>query len=240
MKYIASCSGGKDSVAMVLKLVEQNYPLDCVVFIDLGMEFQSIYNVWNKLCSFLDTHNIPHKHIKIDFTYYATQKEVIERKDGSHLGYGWCGGICRWGTALKRQELQKFYKSFTDETIVEYVGIASDEKKRITVKRANTVKLYPLVHWGMTENDCLVYCYKHGYDWKENDVSLYDVLDRVSCFCCTNKNQAECKAMIEKLPEYWNRIKDLESRIGKPYKDIGCDNLVIKLKTSEINNIGDY
>lgn len=43
MKYIASCSGGKDSVAMVLGLIEKEFPLDCVVMVDLGKEFDCIY-----------------------------------------------------------------------------------------------------------------------------------------------------------------------------------------------------
>lgn len=43
MKYIASCSCGKDSLAMVLMLIEKQYPLDYVLFFDAGKEFKSIY-----------------------------------------------------------------------------------------------------------------------------------------------------------------------------------------------------
>ena len=42
MKYIASCSFGKDSLAMVLMLIERGLPLDEVAFYDTGMEFQAI------------------------------------------------------------------------------------------------------------------------------------------------------------------------------------------------------
>lgn len=45
MKYIASVSFGKDSLAMLLKLVENKMPLDEVVFYDTGMEFKAIYNI---------------------------------------------------------------------------------------------------------------------------------------------------------------------------------------------------
>lgn len=41
MKYVASVSFGKDSLAMLLKLIEFKYPLDEVVFYDTGMEFQA-------------------------------------------------------------------------------------------------------------------------------------------------------------------------------------------------------
>lgn len=49
MKYIASCSFGKDSLAMVLLLIEKEYPLDEVIFYDTEMEFQAIYNDRDKL-----------------------------------------------------------------------------------------------------------------------------------------------------------------------------------------------
>ena len=44
MKFIASISFGKDSLAMLLKLLELNYPLDEVVYFDIGVEFDSIRN----------------------------------------------------------------------------------------------------------------------------------------------------------------------------------------------------
>ncbi|GAI98610.1 unnamed protein product, partial [marine sediment metagenome] len=39
MKYIASFSGGKDSTAMLLRLIKEGWPLDEVVFFDTGWEF---------------------------------------------------------------------------------------------------------------------------------------------------------------------------------------------------------
>lgn len=49
MKYIASCSFGKDSLAMVLKILEENLLLDEVIFFDTGMEFDSIYRNRDKM-----------------------------------------------------------------------------------------------------------------------------------------------------------------------------------------------
>ena len=54
MNYtMASCSFGKDSLAMILRLIEENRPLDEVVFYDTGMEFQAIYNMRDKLLPLL-------------------------------------------------------------------------------------------------------------------------------------------------------------------------------------------
>ena len=53
MKYIASCSFGKDSLAMVLMLIERDLPLDEVAFYDTGMEFQAIYDLRDGVSSHL-------------------------------------------------------------------------------------------------------------------------------------------------------------------------------------------
>ena len=58
MKYIASVSFGKDSLAMLLLLIEKKCPLDEVVFYDTGMEFQAIYNIRDKILPILKENNI--------------------------------------------------------------------------------------------------------------------------------------------------------------------------------------
>ena len=47
-QIIASVSFGKDSLAMLLKLLELKYTIDEVVFVDTGMEFQAIYDMVKK------------------------------------------------------------------------------------------------------------------------------------------------------------------------------------------------
>lgn len=99
VKYIASCSFGKDSLAMVLLLLEKKYPLDEVIFFDTGMEFQAIYNNRDKLSDILSSNNIKFSVLKDkkSFEYNAFQREV-HKKDGTIVyGYDWCGGSRRWG-----------------------------------------------------------------------------------------------------------------------------------------------
>lgn len=79
-------------------------------------------------------------------------------------------------------------------------------------------KVHPLVEWGMTESDCLMYCRDNGFSWDENGVDLYDVLERVSCWCCCNKNRKELKNIYLYLPDYWEKLKYLQSRLDRPMK----------------------
>lgn len=228
VKYIASCSFGKDSLAMVIRLIEEQYPLDEVIFYDSGMEFKAIYHNKNKLSEILSDHNIQFTVLKDtqSFEFKAFEKEIHKRDGTISYGYDWCGGLRRWQTKCKTDSIKKYFKEkYVGEPIIEYIGVAYDEYPRLhksRVKRWNTAKIYPLVEWKMSESDCLNYCREHGWDWKENDIDLYDILDRVSCWCCSNKNQREIKNIIMYLPEYWNKIKDYENQCGVPYKGKGC------------------
>lgn len=214
MKYIASCSFGKDSLAMLLRLLEERAPLDEVIFYDTGVEFQAIYDTRDKVLPLLESHGVLYTelHPENPFLYDMLERPV---KGRDTTGYGWCGGLCRWGTANKRTAMDKHKRQYGDE-VVEYVGIAADETSRIKNK------VYPLVTWGMTEADCLHYCYSRGYEWLEDGgagiVRLYDILDRVSCWCCSNKNLKELKNIYRFLPDYWQKLRYLQFCQCRPLK----------------------
>ena len=215
MRYIASVSFGKDSLAMLLRLLEENKPLDEVVFYDTGMEFKAIYNIRDKIIKLLKQRNIKFTELKpkCEFCYKMIDKPVKAKNGTTHYGYSWCGGRCRWGTTEKLVALEKYCKG-----AVEYVGIAVDEPKRLEKERKGN-KQFPLAEWNMTEKDCLKYCYDKGYNWLEDGIDLYSILDRVSCWCCANKNLKELKNYYLYLPKYWQKLKDLQSRTDRPFKN---------------------
>ncbi len=215
VEYIASVSGGKDSIAMFEKILELGLPLHMVVFFDTGMEFGCIYhnmNIVKRKCikrgiKFLVLHP------KYEFRYQMIHQPIQGRKNGFHYGKGWCGGPCRWGTTQKTQSMGRYSKGKK-----EYLGIAYDEPKRLEKKRKG-VKVYLLADLRMTEKQCLEYARSKGYNWREGEYDLYDLLDRVSCWCCKNKNLKELRNYYWFLPKYWNRLRALEKSIGKPLKD---------------------
>lgn len=225
MKYIASCSFGKDSLAMILRIIKEQLPLDEVIFFDTGMEFDSIYKNRDKIRTILENKNIKYTELRSSnhFLFDMLVRPVKYRKKSIypyHYGYGWCGanGI-RWGTANKLSVIKRYYKrNYQSEEIFEYVGIAADEMERA---KQDCHKIYPLINWGMKECDCLQYCYDNGFNWNENGVELYEVLDRVSCWCCQNKNLKELKNMYMYLPQYWQKLRGLQSRIPEPMKGKG-------------------
>lgn len=222
MKFILSCSFGKDSLAMLLKILELGYPLDEVVYFDIGVEFDSIRKNAERMKPILADKGIEFTILepKEPFIYCMCEKTVAKRNGGTQKGYKWCGGCARWGTALKLDAIKKNNAKYGDEMIVEYVGVASDERQRINRERhGNRIKIYPLVEREMTEADCLEYCYDHGWHWSENGYELYDLLDRVSCKYCKNKNLKELRNIYHFMPEVWQELKDLQDKVKMPYKD---------------------
>lgn len=218
MKYVVSLSCGKDSLAMLLRLLEERKPITHVVFYDTGMEFECIYRILDILRPMLHSKGI-HLEILRPKTHFLEDmllKPVNVGKANEHYGYDWCGGVCRWRTANKIKAINEYLISLGE--YIQYIGIAIDEPNRI--KNENN-KIYPLVEWGMTELDCLNYCYEHGFYWEEEEIHLYDILDRVSCWCCSNKNLKELKNMYIYLPSYWLRLKALQSRIDRPFRRSG-------------------
>lgn len=220
MKYVLSFSGGKDSTAMLLKLMELGLPLTHVIMYDTGMEFQAVYNTVQRIRPLVEAYGAEFIILKPKNDWlYDMFLRPIRYRDGSgeHYGADWCGGNCRWRTTDKVMAINRFLYSLHDDYI-QYIGIAYDEPHRVKYEQN---KSYPLVEWKWSEADCLRYCYEKGFFWLEDDVRLYDVLDRVSCWCCKSKNLKELENMYRYLPKYWQMLRALQSRIPRPFRSNG-------------------
>lgn len=232
--YTLSLSGGKDSLALFLKILEMGTRLDEVVVVDLGDEYRATYDTLLYAASICLKERIKFTVLSIPEseeyrTFVAdtgTDLGMFEfmafehKKKNGYKGYGWCGKQ-RWGTAIKNQLLNNYYQSL-DKFVIEYVGIAADETQRIDIEpHKNYTKLYPLIKWGMTEADCLKYCYQHGVQWQQSGIRLYDILDRVSCQHCQQKNLRELRNIKDNLPDLWESFKAWQSKTLFPYRSDG-------------------
>ena len=214
MKYIASVSFGKDSLAMLILIIKHNLPLDEVIFYDTGMEFKAIYHIRDKIKLWLDELGIKYTELKPSMAFEDKMYNYshLSRKGEIKKGYGFCGGLCRWGTSEKLMALNKYCGCNH-----QYIGIALDEPQRLE-RLKGTNKSSPLAELGYTEKMALELCYNEGFNWCEDGVELYSILDRVSCWCCRNKNLKELKNYKIYLPDYFNKLIELENKIGEPMK----------------------
>lgn len=205
---------------MTLKMLEEGMNIDKLIFADTGMEFDEIYQTKERFESKTGL-KVTTVRFKKPFEWYMLEKPVNKRSGTTQNGYGWCGKM-RWGTALKRQLIAQELKGIN---ITEYHGIACDEPNRLKKNAGRNIK-YPLVNWKMTEKGCLNYCYSKGYNWG----GLYEHLDRVSCWCCQNKNLKELKYIYQWHKDKWNELKRYEQQIGETMKDRPLDQLETRFK----------
>ncbi len=225
MKHIVSFSGGKDSTAMLLKMLEDNWTIDEIIFCDTGKDFPDMIKHISEVAHYIWYRygkNITTLKAEKSFDYYMFEHEKNRGKNKGKKGYGWATMRCRWCTSnLKNRVIDNYLKKYKTEGYVEYIGIAADETKRIKEK------CYPLVQWGMTERDCLKYCYNRGFTWN----GLYEHFDRLSCWCCPLKNLKELRILYKYYPNLWEQLKQMDQ---KSYNQFRADYSVEQLENKFI------
>lgn len=221
---VVALSGGKDSTAMLLGMLERGMQIDCILFCDTGLEFPAMYDHLEKL-----EKNIGRKitHIKAEYSYEylmfdtkvnrGENSPIVKRYGAGSFGYGWPGPRQRWCTTrLKDMPREKFLRELRSRyDVKEYIGIAADEQYRLERERnKNRNHVHPLVDWGMTEEECLRYCYERGYDWS----GLYEHFRRVSCWCCPLQSLEELRNLYRYYPELWEQLKTWDKRTWRNFR----------------------
>lgn len=215
--HVASFSGGKDSTAMVLHMIERGDHLDEVLFCDTTMEFPAMLRHVEKIKQVVEEAGIKFVTLRSDlgFEHYLTAVDAPNRKPTSSFygvpGYGWPNHKIRWCTKYLKTDLIARHLRELNEThdVIQYIGIAADEDYRLERKNNQDPNhRHPLREWGWTEADALEYCYSLGYDWE----GLYNIFNRVSCWCCPLQRYEELRKLRRHFPDLWERLKELDGR----------------------------
>ncbi len=147
MKYIVNLSGGKDSTAMLLMLLEKACPIDYIIFADTGKDFPQMRTHIERLGEYIKEHYPAAPEIitlkaDVSFDYLMFEHIKTKGKRQGKAGYGWATMWCRWcTTTLKQQVINKFCRTLS-EPCINYIGIAADEPKRLAKKtKGNTFPL---------------------------------------------------------------------------------------------------
>lgn len=214
--HVVSLSGGKDSTAMLLMMLELGMTVDEVVFFDTGWEFPEMYD---HLDLVEERTGISLTRLKPDkpFEYWMFDHVRTRGAYKGDAGYGWARPNARWCTKLKTNAIDKHLRSISHGSdVVQYIGIAADEPQRIRDFS------YPLADFGVTEAEALAYCYAHGFDWG----GLYDHFRRVSCWCCPLQPLAELRKLRHEFPELWARLQGMDARSWNTFRvDYSVDQL---------------
>lgn len=212
--YIVCFSGGKDSTAMLFKLIENNYPITEIISCDTSVEHEEMYEHIDKVKGMIPYPMTILKSDK-DFNYYITQHPISKGKRKGEVGYGWSTNLNRWCTTYLKTIIVDEYveKKYPKEKyhVVRYLGIAIDEAKRL---REDEHKAYPLVDFQMTEKDCLEYCYSLGLDWG----GLYEIYPRLSCWCCPLQRLGTLEWLYFNRPHLWEQLRVWDEYSHRPFR----------------------
>jgi len=208
---ILSISGGKDSTAMMLEMIERGEKIHSAVFFDTGWEFPQMFDHIDKLEKYTGI-RIWRLHSQLPFDYWLTARPVVARK-GEHngkvhrIGNGWPSKTRRWCTSKKAYALDLYAKTVSNAT--HCIGYSVDETTRTCSSKLP--QRFPLREYGITERQALQICYSHGFDWD----GLYKHFDRVSCFCCPLKKIGELRTLRRHFPDLWQRMISMEDAMGE-------------------------
>ena len=189
MNNIISLSGGKDSTAMLLMMLEKKIKVDHIVFFDTGWDFPEMIEHIDKLERYIE-------------------EEIIRLKPKNSFGglfakRGFPSFKVKWCMAEKRDAINKFCNKHKPYT--QFIGFSYDERKRI---KKTIGYCYPLVDWKITEEDAIKYCYKKGFNWG----GLYEKYKRVSCWNCPLQSLSDLKVLWMYFPEFWQELNKMQEQ----------------------------
>ena len=219
MKQVVSLSGGKDSTAMLLMMLERGEQVDEAVFFDGGWEFPEMYEHIDRLKNDV---GVPITTLTPEhpFDWYMFEYVISKGNHKGQVGKGFPRPFARWCTCIKNTTIGKWARSQGAGT-VQCIGIAADENRPM-----KDGFRYPLVEWGVTESDALAYCLEHGYDCG----GLYEHMDRASCWCCPLQSLKSARALRKFHPELWTELMDMERRCASAA--LGTNNITFRVDYS--------
>jgi len=228
MKHIVSFSGGKDSTAMLLIMLEKGMPVDRVICVDTTKEFPQMYEHIQKVQEYIQPLEI--EIISFNFDYWFGERILPKGKRKGANGFSWPDMTNRWCTQLKHDTFTSALcgsgntvsgwpstknQTKTNGDTTQYIGIAFDESQRTQSSKQNLrIVRYPLVEWGITEKQALEYCYSKGFDWG----GLYTKMRRVSCWCCPLSSLRELKVLYNDFPELWKQLEEMDKKSVRQFR----------------------
>ena len=111
--------------------------------------------------------------------------------------------MCVINRDCKMQPIHAYYKQFKDEEIVQYVGIASDEPKRLArlQDKGNISKVSLLAKYGYTEDMARVKCLEYGLL-----SPIYQDGTRNGCWFCPNVRIKDFAKFKLAHPDLWEEL----------------------------------
>ena len=215
MRYIASCSFGKDSLATILLAKKHGEPLDEAVYCEVMFD-RHISGEVPEHRDFIYTKGIPAlERMGVKVTVLRSEKTYVDLftgritrgpKMGMVRSFPICGR-CAVQRDCKVKPIRRYQKTLPPDT-VQYIGIARDEQERLLRLNGNRVSL--LEKYNCTEQDAKQLCQQAGLL-----SPVYEFTSRGGCWFCPNARKTELRHLYDHHPDLWGRMLELQAIPGK-------------------------
>lgn len=211
-KHIASCSGGKDSVATLILAKEHGEPLDEVVYCEVmfdkdtsGEHPEHRSFIYEKVKPFVESClEVPFTILRSEKTYVDVFNHIITKGDNQGKEYGFAyPGMCAINRDCKIPPIRKYWQQNCDN-VTQYVGIAYDEQERL-MRLNGTNKISLLAKYGYAEAGATKLCVE-----KDLYSPCYDFSDRNGCWFCPNCKDREWSHLIQHHESLFDMLINLE------------------------------
>lgn len=194
VKHVLSLGGGVNSTALMVWLIQEQLPLDVVVFADTGGEVPETYQHLALVERYLAEHKVQYLHLPGLVRGRDLYQTCWERKV-------FPSAVWRWSTRdFKVKPIHRYYRSLNSH-INQYLGIAFDELERMSTSREEYItNLYPLVDHRLNRTDCERLIAGAGLP----------IPVRSSCYFCPFNNADRWRWLLDHHPELFDKAIALE------------------------------
>ncbi len=195
--HAVSLSGGKDSSAMLLLMIERGMPIDMVLSADTGMEFPEMYEHLAKLDKHVSRERGIHittlRHPKgFEYLMFDEPKQKPRSLENrAKLGIPPAATAGRESASLVYRAAQNAPHHQGGQPAQRRAGRHPLRRHRHDEAWRCKDERYPLVEWGITEAQALQACYDRGLNFG----GLYEIYHRASCWCVRSSVWTSCESI---------------------------------------------
>jgi hypothetical protein len=212
--HIVAFGGGVDSTAMIIGLIEQQRPIDLILFADTGGERPHTYEHINSFSKWLVNKGYPSittvKKVRRDGSLETLEQECHRRHNLPSIAYGFKS--CSQKHKIQPQDKFLNHWQLTKDCwknglkAVKYIGYDAGESHRAdnAAKRLDPKYNYeyPLIEWGWEREDCLEAIEKAGLKSP----------GKSACFFCPSSKKHEIIELNERYPDLLKRALAIEEQ----------------------------
>ena len=214
MIKVCCFSGGKDSTAMLIHLLESNQQVDEVLYVSMGSW------MWD---GHLEHIRQVEDTLGVEITVLDVEDEIIK----GFQRWGFPSWLNRWCTGIKRESMRKFlhtkYSKSLErerererESIVQYIGYTVDEVRRTSKKLYSSYDVeYPLVEANITSEDALAICKGYGFHFN----GVYEHHEHYNCWLCPLQKRGELEYLYNNEPSLWDKLRKMQQSTDGYYQD---------------------